>query len=215
MNSFQSSITWSWGLFKTRTAQHRQRPKTGYSSPPRWRRSVPLRPRAAPRRPAELRSCSSAKITRSSRSRWSAPSVRMTSPRRCETKGFDVIFSANPANSRARAALLDFSRQAKGADLAVAFLIGHVIAAGGQSLFPAGEHGTERRNRPVFPRNFHCLRCADRRPRQGWSGDRAHDDAEFRNLHSRPGLASRKRRREPEIRRHGLLVLGQIAGVAH
>jgi hypothetical protein len=51
------------------------------------------------------------------------------------TKGFDVIFSANPANSRARAALLDFSRQAKGADLAIAFLIGHAIAAGGQSYF--------------------------------------------------------------------------------
>jgi len=51
------------------------------------------------------------------------------------TKGFDVIFSANPANSRARAALLDFSRQAKGADFAIAFLIGHAIAAGGQSYF--------------------------------------------------------------------------------
>jgi hypothetical protein len=50
-------------------------------------------------------------------------------------KGFDVLFSANPANSRARAALLDFSRQTKGADLAIAFLIGHAIAAGGQSYF--------------------------------------------------------------------------------
>jgi hypothetical protein len=50
-------------------------------------------------------------------------------------KGFEVLFSANPANSRARAALLDFSRQAKGADLAIAFLIGHAIAAGGQSYF--------------------------------------------------------------------------------
>src|SRR5208282_5477589 len=50
-------------------------------------------------------------------------------------KGFDVIFGADPANSRARALMLDFAQKANGADVAIAFVIGHVTAAGGQTYF--------------------------------------------------------------------------------
>ena len=52
-----------------------------------------------------------------------------------QAKGFDVLVGANPTNSRARALLLDFSQKANGADLAVAFLIGHETAADGRSYF--------------------------------------------------------------------------------
>jgi len=52
-----------------------------------------------------------------------------------QVKGFEVLFSANAVNARARALLLDFSQKARGADLALAFLVGHVIAAGGESFF--------------------------------------------------------------------------------
>jgi hypothetical protein len=50
-------------------------------------------------------------------------------------KGFDVLLGANPANSRARALLLDFAQKANGADFAIAFVMGHVTAAGGQTYF--------------------------------------------------------------------------------
>jgi Putative peptidoglycan binding domain/Caspase domain len=50
-------------------------------------------------------------------------------------KGFDVLFEANATNARARAVLLDFSQKANGADVAIALLIGHTVAAGGQSYF--------------------------------------------------------------------------------
>ena len=52
-----------------------------------------------------------------------------------QAKGFDVLFGANPINSRARALLLDFSQKANSADLALAFLMGHATSAGGQSYF--------------------------------------------------------------------------------
>ncbi len=52
-----------------------------------------------------------------------------------QAKGFEVLLGADTANSRTRAMLLDFAQKANGADLAVAFLIGHVTAAGGQSFF--------------------------------------------------------------------------------
>ncbi len=52
-----------------------------------------------------------------------------------QAKGFDVLLGADTVNSRTRAILLDFAQKANGADLAVAFLIGHVTAAGGQSYF--------------------------------------------------------------------------------
>ncbi|WP_374546520.1 peptidoglycan-binding protein [Rhodoblastus sp.] len=52
-----------------------------------------------------------------------------------QAKGFDVLLSANPTNARARANLLDFSRKTSDADLAVAFVMGHLVAAGGQSYF--------------------------------------------------------------------------------
>src|SRR5271166_6031122 len=50
-------------------------------------------------------------------------------------KGFDVLFGADPANSRARALMLDFAQKANGADFAIAFVMGHVTAAGGQTYF--------------------------------------------------------------------------------
>jgi Putative peptidoglycan binding domain/Caspase domain len=50
-------------------------------------------------------------------------------------RGFEVILSANPSNAGARAKLRDFSDKAEGADLAVAVLIGHGTALGGQSFF--------------------------------------------------------------------------------
>jgi len=52
-----------------------------------------------------------------------------------QAKGFSVLFSANAPNARARAILLDFSQKANGADLALAFLVGHVAAAGDESYF--------------------------------------------------------------------------------
>lgn len=51
------------------------------------------------------------------------------------TKGFEVLVGTNPTNARARAILLDFSRKAGDADLAIAFVMGHVAAASGQSYF--------------------------------------------------------------------------------
>ncbi len=50
-------------------------------------------------------------------------------------KGFDVLFGADPANSRARALMLEFAQKANGADFAIAFVMGHVTAAGGQTYF--------------------------------------------------------------------------------
>jgi hypothetical protein len=50
-------------------------------------------------------------------------------------RGFDVIFSANPSNSGARASLRDFSAKASTAELAMAVLIGHGSSWGGQSFF--------------------------------------------------------------------------------
>jgi hypothetical protein len=52
-----------------------------------------------------------------------------------QSKGFSVLVSVNPVNARARAILLDFSQKAKDADLALAFLMGHVVALGGDSYF--------------------------------------------------------------------------------
>jgi len=52
-----------------------------------------------------------------------------------EAKGFDVLLSSNPSNARARAILLDFSRKADDADLAIAFIMGHLVATGGESYF--------------------------------------------------------------------------------
>jgi Putative peptidoglycan binding domain len=49
--------------------------------------------------------------------------------------GFDVLLSTNPSNSGARASLRDFSVKASTADLAIAILIGHGSAWGGQSFF--------------------------------------------------------------------------------
>src|SRR5690349_11902044 len=50
-------------------------------------------------------------------------------------KGFDVLLSENPSNSGARASLRDFAAKAAGADIALAVLAGHTIAASGQSFF--------------------------------------------------------------------------------
>jgi hypothetical protein len=50
-------------------------------------------------------------------------------------KGFDVVLSENPSNSGARASLRDFAAKAAGADVALAVLAGHAIAASGQSFF--------------------------------------------------------------------------------
>ncbi|MFO1148250.1 MAG: peptidoglycan-binding protein [Alsobacter sp.] len=52
-----------------------------------------------------------------------------------QARGFEVIQVANPANSKARAVLLDFSNRTASADVAVAVLIGHSTATGGQSYF--------------------------------------------------------------------------------
>jgi hypothetical protein len=52
-----------------------------------------------------------------------------------EARGFEVIQVANPANSKARAVLLDFSNKTASAEVAVAVLIGHSTATGGQSYF--------------------------------------------------------------------------------
>jgi hypothetical protein len=52
-----------------------------------------------------------------------------------QAKGFEVLLGTNPTNARARAVLLDFSRKASDADFAIAFVMGHVAAAGGQSYF--------------------------------------------------------------------------------
>jgi hypothetical protein len=52
-----------------------------------------------------------------------------------QAKGFEVLLGANPTNARARALLLDFSRKANDADLAIAVVMGHVAAASGQSYF--------------------------------------------------------------------------------
>jgi hypothetical protein len=128
MNSFQSAITWSWGRLRFR--------------PQRWSLvaatlvavssvAAPWRAEAAGRVALVLVGEDYVKLQKSIVGARRANDIAEA----LRAKGFDVIFSANPANSRARAALLDFSRQAKGADLAMAFLIGHVIAAGGQSYF--------------------------------------------------------------------------------
>ncbi len=135
MNSFQSSITWSWGLSRTRTAQHRQRPKywilVAAALAAICSVAAARRAEAAGRIALVLVGEDYLKLQKSVVGARRANDIAEA----LRNKGFDVIYSANPANSRARAALLDFSRQAKGADLAVAFLIGHVIAAGGQAYF--------------------------------------------------------------------------------
>ena len=128
MNSFRSAITWSWGQFTASASTLDAR--RGYACGDVCRRGS-TRVEAAGRIALVLVGEDYLKLQKSiigaKRANDIADALR--------AKGFDVLFSANPANSRARAALLDFSRQAKGADLAIAFLIGHVIAAGGQSYF--------------------------------------------------------------------------------
>jgi hypothetical protein len=52
-----------------------------------------------------------------------------------EERGYDVIFAANPTNAGGRASLRDFSVKTSGADLAIAVLVGHGIATGGQTYF--------------------------------------------------------------------------------
>lgn len=135
MNSFQSLITWSWGLFRTRAAQHRQRPRhwilVAAALAATFSVAAARRAEAAGRIALVLVGEDYLKLQKSVVGAGRANDIAEA----LRKKGFDVIYSANPANSRARAALLDFSRQAKGADLAVAFLIGHVIAAGGQAYF--------------------------------------------------------------------------------
>jgi hypothetical protein len=49
--------------------------------------------------------------------------------------GYDVIQNANPTNAAARASLRDFAHKAETADVALAFLIGHGVAWGGQTFF--------------------------------------------------------------------------------
>jgi Putative peptidoglycan binding domain len=58
--------------------------------------------------------------------------------------GFDVLLSSNPTNSSARAALRDFSMEVPTADLAIAVLIGHGSAWGGQSFFLPSNSVIER-----------------------------------------------------------------------
>lgn len=50
-------------------------------------------------------------------------------------RGFDVLTSINPSNSKARASLRDFAAKAAGADVALTVLLGHTVATGGQSFF--------------------------------------------------------------------------------
>jgi hypothetical protein len=52
-----------------------------------------------------------------------------------QTRGFEVIQAINPANSKARAVMLDFSNKTASADVAIAVLLGHSTATGGQSYF--------------------------------------------------------------------------------
>ena len=52
-----------------------------------------------------------------------------------KARGFEVMTAANPTNSEARAALRDFSTKVKGADLALAILIGHGTASSGQTFY--------------------------------------------------------------------------------
>ncbi len=52
-----------------------------------------------------------------------------------EERGFDVLVATNPSNAGGRASLRDFSAKTAGADLAVAVLVGHGIATGGQTYF--------------------------------------------------------------------------------
>ena len=72
--------------------------------------------------------------------------------------GFDVVVGSNPTNSQARAKLGDFANKAKGADLAVAILIGHGTASGGQTFFlPTNspiEHSTDLLSRGLSVTNI-------------------------------------------------------------
>jgi len=50
-------------------------------------------------------------------------------------RGFDAALVTNPANAAARAALRDFATKVAGADIAVAFLLGHGLSSVGQTFF--------------------------------------------------------------------------------
>lgn len=52
-----------------------------------------------------------------------------------EERGFEVLMASNPTNAGGRASLRDFSAKTAGADVAVAVLVGHGIATGGQTYF--------------------------------------------------------------------------------
>lgn len=52
-----------------------------------------------------------------------------------EAKGFTVILGANATSATARAKLAEFSRLSEDADVALAVLVGHGAATGGQSFF--------------------------------------------------------------------------------
>ena len=58
-----------------------------------------------------------------------------------KAKGFEVIVSANPSNSKARAALRDFFGKVTGAEIALIVVSGHGIASAGQTFFlPVNAH---------------------------------------------------------------------------
>lgn len=49
--------------------------------------------------------------------------------------GFDVLMTPNPTNAAARATLREFSQKIKGAEIAIAVLVGHIAATRGHSFF--------------------------------------------------------------------------------
>jgi hypothetical protein len=59
-------------------------------------------------------------------------------------RGFEVLRYANPSSSGARASLREFAAKAAGADLAIAVLLGHCGAWGGQSFFLPSDSEVQR-----------------------------------------------------------------------
>ncbi len=136
MDSFGSGITQSWGwqwperlgLASARGGSRRRLIAALVALAPIW---APLRAEAAGRVALVIDGEDYQKLPRSGISAKDANDIAEA----LRAKGFEVLLGVNPSNSRARAILLDFAQKANGADLAVAFLMGHATAARGQSYF--------------------------------------------------------------------------------